>query len=375
VKILIVPSLYITDIESRTLAKIKSISKSLITLNYQSLLININNNMLCTEHYNYESIVDVCGFQNVYIFGSYYKEYLEDVTAYSRYPSLHNSKKINTINFDDIIQNIKSFDAIIVGIKTSRKGHFIRELAIKNNIFVALLDYFDHESVYSFTDVKKIIFRKFRPHYDFNIYFKHDMPIFFNDEIIRPLSPMPIKIDNYPIIKKKNFFEKNLDISFSGRNHYHNNNFRKLFSDQLKNFFIKSYFKFVKGYQKISTINYCNILNDTKIAFTPAGKVWDSTRHAETAVYGCVPLIPIPNCKLTPGMSINDENSINFDNKDLLNDKDKLHIILERIKSVLLSRSLFEKLSKNWNKTVLNNLTFLKRSEFIISSIKNKISN
>ena len=86
-------------------------------------------------------------------------------------------------------------------------------------------------------------------------------------------------------------------------------------------------------------------------------------------------MIPIPNCKLTPGMSINDENSINFDNKDLLNDKDKLHIILERIKSVLLSRSLFEKLSKNWNKTVLNNLTFLKRSEFIISSIKNKISN
>jgi len=375
VKILIVPSLYITDIESRAFAKIKSISKSLITLNYRSFLININNNMLCTEHYNYESIVDVCGFENVYIFGNYNKEYLEDVPMYSRYPSLHNSKKINKISFNDIVQNIKSFDAIIVGIKTSKKGHLIRELAIKNNVFVALLDYFDHEDMYSSTDIKKNIFRNLRPHYDFNIFFKHDIPLFFDDEIIRPLSPMPIKIDNYPMIKKKLFSEKYLDISFSGRSHSHNNNFRNKFSDKLKNIFLNSYFKFIKSYQKISTINYCNILNDTKIAFTPAGKVWDSTRHAETAVYGCVPLIPIPNCRLTPGILINNENSINFDSKDLLNNKNKLNLILDRINSVLSSRSLFEKLSMNWTNTVLDNLTFFKRSEFIISSIKNKISN
>jgi hypothetical protein len=375
VKILIVPSLYITDIESRAFAKIKSISKSLITLNYRSFLININNNMLCTEHYNYESIVDVCGFENVYIFGTYNKEYLEDVPMYSRYPSLHNSKKINKISFNDIVQNIKSFDAIIVGIKTSKKGHLIRELAIKNNVFVALLDYFDHEDMYSSTDIKKNIFRNLRPHYDFNIFFKHDIPLFFDDEIIRPLSPMPIKIDNYPMIKKKLFSEKYLDISFSGRSHSHNNNFRNKFSDKLKNIFLNSYFKFIKSYQKISTINYCNILNDTKIAFTPAGKVWDSTRHAETAVYGCVPLIPIPNCRLTPGILINNENSINFDSKDLLNNKNKLNLILDRINSVLSSRSLFEKLSMNWTNTVLDNLTFFKRSEFIISSIKNKISN
>ena len=374
-KILIVPSLYITDIESRAFAKIKSISKSLITLNYRSFLININNNMLCTEHYNYESIVDVCGFENVYIFGNYNKEYLEDVPMYSRYPSLHNSKKINKISFNDIVQNIKSFDAIIVGIKTSKKGHLIRELAIKNNVFVALLDYFDHEDMYSSTDIKKNIFRNLRPHYDFNIFFKHDIPLFFDDEIIRPLSPMPIKIDNYPMIKKKLFSEKYLDISFSGRSHSHNNNFRNKFSDKLKNIFLNSYFKFIKSYQKISTINYCNILNDTKIAFTPAGKVWDSTRHAETAVYGCVPLIPIPNCRLTPGILINNENSINFDSKDLLNNKNKLNLILDRINSVLSSRSLFEKLSMNWTNTVLDNLTFFKRSEFIISSIKNKISN
>ena len=374
-KILIVPSLYITDIESRAFAKIKSISKSLITLNYRSFLININNNMLCTEHYNYESIVDVCGFENVYIFGTYNKEYLEDVPMYSRYPSLHNSKKINKISFNDIVQNIKSFDAIIVGIKTSKKGHLIRELAIKNNVFVALLDYFDHEDMYSSTDIKKNIFRNLRPHYDFNIFFKHDIPLFFDDEIIRPLSPMPIKIDNYPMIKKKLFSEKYLDISFSGRSHTHNNNFRNKFSDKLKNIFLNSYFKFIKSYQKISTINYCNILNDTKIAFTPAGKVWDSTRHAETAVYGCVPLIPIPNCRLTPGILINNENSINFDSKDLLNNKNKLNLILDRINSVLSSRSLFEKLSMNWTNTVLDNLTFFKRSEFIISSIKNKISN
>ncbi len=374
-KILIVPSLYITDIESRAFAKIKSISKSLITLNYRSFLININNNMLCTEHYNYESIVDVCGFENVYIFGTYNKEYLEDVPMYSRYPSLHNSKKINKISFNDIVQNIKSFDAIIVGIKTSKKGHLIRELAIKNNVFVALLDYFDHEDMYSSTDIKKNIFRNLRPHYDFNIFFKHDIPLFFDDEIIRPLSPMPIKIDNYPMIKKKLFSEKYLDISFSGRSHSHNNNFRNKFSDKLKNIFLNSYFKFIKSYQKISTINYCNILNDTKIAFTPAGKVWDSTRHAETAVYGCVPLIPIPNCRLTPGILINNENSINFDSKDLLNNKNKLNLILDRINSVLSSRSLFEKLSMNWTNTVLDNLTFFKRSEFIISSIKNKISN
>ena len=366
-KILIVPSLYITDIESRAFAKIKSISKSLITLNYRSFLININNNMLCTEHYNYESIVDVCGFENVYIFGTYNKEYLEDVPMYSRYPSLHNSKKINKISFNDIVQNIKSFDAIIVGIKTSKKGHLIRELAIKNNVFVALLDYFDHEDMYSSTDIKKNIFRNLRPHYDFNIFFKHDIPLFFDDEIIRPLSPMPIKIDNYPMIKKKLFSEKYLDISFSGRSHTHNNNFRNKFSDKLKNIFLNSYFKFIKSYQKISTINYCNILNDTKIAFTPAGKVWDSTRHAETAVYGCVPLIPIPNCRLTPGILINNENSINFDSKDLLNNKNKLNLILDRINSVLSSRSLFEKLSMNWTNTVLDNLTFFKRSEFIIS--------
>ena len=62
-----------------------------------------------------------------------------------------------------------------------------------------------------------------------------------------------------------------------------------------------------------SLIDYSKVLQNSKIIFSPSGKVWDSVRHAEAACYKSVPLISKPYCKLANNLNINKSNSIFYD--------------------------------------------------------------
>ena len=134
-KILILPSLYITNYSNRN---------SRITLTYlKNFFSKFDFNFeaskqfyYSTEHYHYSHIPLILGETNTYIIGEYYKDYsTNNIPNETRYPSLHNSPKATHISFEYAINNITIFDAVIIGIRTGEKGKHLSNIARKKNIF------------------------------------------------------------------------------------------------------------------------------------------------------------------------------------------------------------------------------------------------
>ena len=74
-KILIVPSEYVTDLHVRGKNKILGIISNIRRLNLKNAYAIYKSHYLSTEHYYYGDFVNVIGYSNVAIVGKYYKEY------------------------------------------------------------------------------------------------------------------------------------------------------------------------------------------------------------------------------------------------------------------------------------------------------------
>ena len=266
----------------------------------------------------------ILGEKNTYIIGEYYDDYVTPhIPAETRYPSLHSSPKATHISFNYAINNMSKFDAVIIGIRTGEKGKYLRNIAKKKNILTAYLDYTDHPEIYreNLNANKNSIYRSLIPEKDFDILFKHDIPVNFEDNKLYPICPTPIKFENYPKEFPKEFKEKKLNISFLGRLHNELQKERYFILNYLEKNYKKTYFKRFKFNEvnRLTLKEYSNILNNSKIIFSPSGKVWDSVRHAEAAIYKSVPLISKPYSKLAKNINITEDNSI-FYNVRLLSD-------------------------------------------------------
>ena len=143
--------------------------------------------------------------------------------------------------------------------------------------------------------------------------------------------------------------------------------------ENFKNTYLKK-FKF-NEVKRLTLYDYSNILNDSKIVFSPSGKVWDSARHAEAAIYKSVPLISRPYCKLASNINITEDNSIFYDVK-LKNNSFQITDI-EKLKSsineVLLDDQLYLRKSNLWFQEMSNKNTLLKRASYIVDIIKDNL--
>ncbi len=378
-KILILPSIYITKYSNRNFRILLTFLKSIVTrfdLNFEAS----KQFYYSTEHYHYSHIPMIIGENNTYIVGEYYDDYsTNNIPDETRYPSLHNSPKATHISFDYAIKNITIFDAIIIGIRTGEKGKYLRNIARKKNIFTAYLDYSDHPEIYheNLITNKNLIYRSLNPLNDFDIFFKHDIPLNYDDEKLYPICPTPIKFENYPKLIPKNFKQKNLNISFLGRLHKELQKERSMLVEYLEENFKNTYLKKFKfnEVKRLTLYDYSNILNDSKIVFSPSGKVWDSARHAEAAIYKSVPLISRPYCKLASNINITEDNSIFYDVK-LKNNSFQITDI-EKLKSsineVLLDDQLYLRKSNLWFQEMSNKNTLLKRASYIVDIIKDNL--
>ena len=124
--------------------------------------------------------------------------------------------------------------------------------------------------------------------------------------------------------------------------------------------------KLIEPHEKISLQEYCDYMNDSKIAFSPSGKVWDSTRHSECAVYKNIPLIKKPNCMLANGLNINENNSIIY---NLTKTNDNFSEILEKVKFFLNNENECIKISENWHNEMITKNTLIERSRYIYNTL------
>ena len=130
--------------------------------------------------------------------------------------------------------------------------------------------------------------------------------------------------------------------------------------------------KIIKPHENISLNEYCDLMQNSKIAFSPSGKVWDSTRHSECAVYKNVPLIKRPNCKLANDLKINKDNSIK---NDLKNAEKDFGEIVDKINFVLNSEKNFLRMSNNWQNEIVKKNTLFERSKYILKVIHKHLKN
>jgi hypothetical protein len=377
-KILILPSQYITDYKPRNINLFKSYIRNILKKKFS--FNEAKSHFYLNEHYHYSHIPLANSSGETFIVGNYYYDYItKKIPSTTRYPSLHNSPNGNHISFEDALNNLNNFDAIIVGIRSGDFGKKILKEASKKNIFSCIIDYADDFDVYNEKNFSnyKLIFRGFEYKRDFNLYFKHDVPLNLDIDFVEPLAPMPIKLENYPKLPEKKFDQKKYNFSFVGRIHDNIHNARSDIINLLKKikgeYFLKEYA--MNDNRRLTLLDYCNILNNSKICLTPWGKVWDSARHPEPAVYGNVPLIPKPNCKLANNISLNDENAIVYESKNLngkftIDNQDKL---LNKIEFCLNNNDHFNYLKNNWYKEMYDKNTLFERAKYILKKIKMRI--
>ena len=371
-KILIIPSLFITDFKSRNLQLFKTFfKKNIINREFMSLK-DIQSHFFSAEHYNYSNIVKLNGKDDTFILGNYYSEYTTNVIPYyTRYPSSHSSEKATHLNLKGAYNILDKIDCILIGIKSVEYFNSFLKKAKKKNILISFLDYYDDPDIYKIEQIsenrltRNYVYRK-----DFDIFFKHDIPVNYYKKYLFSICPMPINFENYPTIKIKSFNEKEFNISFSGRKHNKDHPERSRFVDFLSNKISNFKINFLSSHEKIPLKNYCTLMNNSKIAFSPSGKVWDSTRHTECAIYKNVPLIKKPNCLLSNNFEVNENNSIIYD----LNNEKSYKNVLERINFVLNNEDEFNKVSSNWHNEVLNKCTLLSRSKFILNTIQDNLN-
>ena len=376
-KVLIVPSIYITNYVNLNQIFLKEVIKNffLLKLNrdkYNEIKSNLFYRM---DQYYFSEFPSIIGKENTFILGNYNEHYKrKKIPKYSRLPSLYNNKEATHINLKDAISNLNSFDCLITGVRTNGVGEVLRNLAKKKGIFCVILDTFDHLDVYKSDknlDILRIATRNLVFKKDFDLYLKHDVPLNFYSENIVPIAPVPIKIENYPSLAKKSFEEKKNNIFFSGRLHENISPERSQVSNFLSNEFNGVKILNYKEKTKLTVEGYCQILNDTKIAYSPSGKTWDSTRHSELAIYNCIPLIPYPNCRLADNFILNDDNSISY---KFIDQKIKsFNLLKEKINFILNSKKIYDDMAESWKKNIYKNNSFLSKSKYIVDKIKNKL--
>ena len=372
-KILIIPSLFITDFKSKYFQLFKSYLKTNIVERKFKSLEELESHFMSAEHYNYSNIVDLNGQNNTYILGNYYKEYISKVVPeYSRYPSSHATPLGNHINLKQAFSILNELDCILVGIKSLNYCSDLLKIARQKNILISVIDYYDDKEIYNLGSISdKRLTRNLTYKEDFDVFFKHDIPINQDKEYLHSICPMPINFENYPKLNIKNFKDRKFNVFFSGRKHLSDHPERV----DLLNFINKKVDKFnlkiIKPHEKISLKEYCDNMNNSKIAFSPSGKVWDSTRHSECAIYKNIPLIREPNCKLANDLSINDNNSIIYQIKQTKNSFDQ---VVEKVKFILNKEEEYLRISENWYNEIISKNTIAERSKYIINIILKHIN-
>ena len=332
---------------------------------------------ISSELNHYGDFVKIMGSQNVTAIDKFHPSYLDiNETNYDKfikkenYPSNFGYESPQFIREKDIKNKLKDFDVIFASIYFGKNLENFCWYAKKLNKLVVLFDNIDHEEVYF--DYSKI-FRGYN--YDmFDIYFKKDIPLSFEDKKIYPIAPVPCKLNFFDTknINEYKVDDYTSDIFFVGAFRNGITRYERL---EICNFFKKMNLKnnIFLNEKNIDFENYLQYANSASINLSPGGRVWCSYRHADLANFRKPIILPKPNCKTTPGKFIDGENSIMYEtinkNKDIFlktnpDLKDKVNFYLK-------NDSKRNQIGIKYFELISNYHTTFKRAKYLLEKINN----
>lgn len=320
----------------------------------------------------YGDIPKILGESNVFVYGKYYPHLFEKrVPKFCPYPSCHATPKSVEVDSSNVEEIVSQVDALLVSTRAGPEGEFIRSLARKKEIPIALFDFLDQESNYGDDNISDKICYDFKLGLDFDLYFKKDLPLGYATDIILPVAPVPVRPESY-VFKD---LHKEFSVFYSGRGRQdacQNDRYQsvELISDKIADSKIIDHSD--RG-SFLTTTEYWNYISSSKLCLSPSGRVWDSFRHAEIGLSkSTVMIAPKPYVHTVGPELIDGHNSILYetylqDGKYNLDDESKL---IDKIQFYLLEDSERLKVSNQWSTDVASGHTVFARSKYIIDSMK-----
>jgi hypothetical protein len=331
---------------------------------------------ISSELNHYGDFVNIIGSQNVTAIERFHPNYLNiNETKYDQYikkenyPSNFGYEAPQFIREKDIKKNLKDFDVIFASIYFGKNLESICWNAKRLNKIVVLFDNIDHEEVYF---NYKEIYRGYN--YEmFDIYFKKDIPLSFEDKKIYPIAPVPCKLNFFDKKKIDEYKFENLisDIFFVGSFRKNITRYERL---EICNFFKEMNLKnkILVNKENINFEDYLKFAINTNINLSPGGRVWCSYRHTDLANFRKPIILPKPNCKTAPGKFIDGENSIMYDT--ISRDKNVFlksnPRLKEKVDFYLKNDNERNLIGKNYFELIAKYHTTHKRAKYLLEVIK-----
>lgn len=375
-RVLIVPSEFVTTYSKRRLWKFKRVCKALRYRRFQTAFEVMNAHMLVAEVLHYADIPKILGVENTYMVGRYYRDYTrKSIPRHTRYPSLHKTPKGTYIDESELAEVIKKVEAVIICKRAGSLGDRARSLARKHDVFMAVVDHFDDLELYKNPDTKPLT-DGLRYGQDYHLYFKHDIPLGRASDTLLPIAPMPVRVESYPVAAW-NGYQRDISVFYRGQQRLgvlrgDRHQLAELIRSHIPSAVIDNQPK----RKTFSVKEYWEKLARSLIAYTPSGKVWDSTRHCETALFGCVPLIPQPDCETVNSAVRNGENAIAYETQRTRNGEYVVVNVkktLDRVKEVLSDGIELPRIAESWRQEVFVNHTTEARARYLVDAINQKI--
>lgn len=314
----------------------------------------------------------ILGNENVFVFGNYREHYFSEIVPEDcPYPSCCRTPTPTFVTAQQTDSVLRDVDALLVSSRAGHLGAIAIQKAKARNLLVAILDFQDHESIFGSPDVRSDLCRNFAYGSEFDLYFKKELPLGYQTQTIRPLSPMPVRPESYQFRTR----EQDIDIFYSGRKRLERCQPERVEIVDLvrKNFDNTLILEHETRSSFISVREYWADLSRSKMALSPSGRVWDSFRHCEVGLTEtAVLLAPKPYVETVEPFLKDEENAILYDTE--LNGG-RYHFrggdeLVDRIKCYLNDSGKLATMANNWRTDVMAGHTIAARSRYIIRCIE-----
>lgn len=322
----------------------------------------------------YGDIPDILGKENSFVFGVYrpnvlWKKAPKDCPYLS---TIGNPEPTFFTSKEKLTDVLRQVDAVLVSARAGVRGEVAIQGAKKSDVPIAILDHTDQPEVYTASkeDIFRVMFRGFKPREHFDAFFKTEIPLGRASDIIFPLAPIPVRPASFVF----STLPKDQDIFFSGRPRVECHGDRKESAEFVqKNFPGAAIFLHGSKNTFFTVRESNNHFARSKMALSPSGISWGSTRHTEIGLAPDTLLIAPKPFVETTGPELKDgENALLYDT-ELRNDG-KYHLVkeeelLRKIRYYIMHDDERIRVSRNWKMDVLSGHTVWARSQYILDSL------
>ncbi|MBI4132336.1 MAG: glycosyltransferase family 1 protein [Candidatus Sungbacteria bacterium] len=320
-----------------------------------------------SEIQRYGDIPAILGQENTFILGRTYPHlHIAPPPPACPYPSCHATPAGTIITERQLEPILPNVDAVLVSVQAGARGALARASARRRGIPVAILDASDHQSIYKARNISAELTCGLEAGPDFDLYFKENLPLGYQTEIVLPLAPAPLR----PEVYQFRALPKAVDIFYSGKMRGHGQPDGTAVIELIRQNFPAAELVDHKTHGTFLTLrDYWDGLSAARLALSPSRFDWDSFRHCESALApGTALIAPKPYVETIGPPLMDGVNAVLYDTefRDGWFYLKKAQDLVDKIRHYLAHPAEREAMADRWAADVLAGHTVRARSQYIL---------